>query len=97
MNQIAPPSSLGDIIEALFKENGYDVIIKEWEVVSDWGRIAGGRIAEVTECERVDGGVLYVKVKSSSWRQELSYMKEKIKESIVRETGCDTIRDIVFY
>jgi len=65
--------------------------------VAAWEKIAGKRIAEVTECERVDEGLLYIKVKNASWRQELSYMKDRIKESIVKETGCESIRDIVFY
>jgi predicted nucleic acid-binding Zn ribbon protein len=88
--------SLGDILEAIFREKGYHAAIKEWEVVDSWERIVGGRIAEMTECDRVEDGILYVKVKAAPWRQELSYMKEKFKESIRNETGCSTITDIRF-
>ena len=91
------PASVGEILGAFFKEKGYDVALKEWEVVENWRLIAGERVAEVTECENAEDGVLYVKVKSAAWRQELTYLKDVIKESIIRETGCETIRDIVFY
>jgi hypothetical protein len=76
---------------------GYRVVCKEWEVVENWNRIVTGRVAEVTECSRVEDGVLYVKVTSASWRQDLAYLKEPIKAAILRVTGCGTIRDIVFY
>lgn len=91
------PESLCDILGAVLKVKGLDVACKEWDVVSDWKLIAGERIADVTECDRVEKGVLYVKVMSASWRQELFYLKDEIKKSILRETGCDTIKDIVFY
>jgi predicted nucleic acid-binding Zn ribbon protein len=91
------PSSVGDILKAVLEDKGYDVVCKEWEVVTNWDRIAGDPIAGVTECGRVDEGVLYVKVMSAPWRNELVYFKDMLKESILRETGCDTIKDIVFY
>ncbi|MDR3013780.1 MAG: DUF721 domain-containing protein [Chitinispirillales bacterium] len=97
MNQNKLPASIGDILETVFKERGYDVVCKEWEVVSAWPQIAGKYIAKVTECDRVNKGVLYVKVASAPWRQELTYKIDDLKESILRETGCDTIKDIVFY
>jgi predicted nucleic acid-binding Zn ribbon protein len=76
---------------------GYKTVCKEWEVVDRWKEIMTGRVAEVTECSRVEDGVLYVKVESASWRQDISYLKEQIKAAILRVTGCGTIREIVFY
>jgi len=97
MSKNTQPSAISSVLESLLKKTGYATICKEWEVVAAWEKIVGGRMAEVTECERVEDGLLYVKVNSASWRQELSYLKDKIKESIIRETGCDSIKDIVFY
>jgi predicted nucleic acid-binding Zn ribbon protein len=76
---------------------GYKTVCKEWEVVDRWKEIMFGRIAEITECSRVEDGVLYVRVESASWRQDISYLKEQIKAAILRVTGCDTIKEIVFY
>jgi predicted nucleic acid-binding Zn ribbon protein len=91
------PSTVGSILQIFLKDKGYATVCKEWEVVSNWNRVAGERIAGVTKCERVEDGVLYVKTKSAPWRQELSHLKEQIKESIRKETGCVSIKDIVFY
>ena len=91
------PLKIGSVLQAFLKEKGYATICKEWEVVSKWNCIAGERIAGVTKCERVEDGVLYVKAKSAPWRQELAHFKEQLKESIRKETGCVSIKDIVFY
>jgi predicted nucleic acid-binding Zn ribbon protein len=97
MKKASEPSSLGDILGTFFKDKGYDVGLKEWEVVERWAAVVGPRVAEVTVCEKAEGGVLYIKVKSAAWRQDLTYMKDDIKESIIRNIGCGTIKDIVFY
>ncbi|MDR2728930.1 MAG: DUF721 domain-containing protein [Chitinispirillales bacterium] len=92
------PSSVASILmDALLKGKKYAKTCKESEVIANWERIAGERIAGVTMCERVEAGVLYVKAKSAPWRQELSHLKEQLKESIRKETGCKSIKDIVFY
>jgi len=91
------PSAVGNIIDTFLKRMGYDVALKEWEVVDNWPAIVGERIAEKTVCEKAEKGILHVKVNSAPWRQELTYMKDAIKDSIIRETGCETIRDILFY
>ena len=76
---------------------GFHIVCKEWEVVDRWHEIMLGSMAELTECSRVEDGVLHVKVESASLRQELSYLKEQIKASIRRVTGCETIKDIRFH
>jgi len=93
------PASVGSFVDAMLERllPGFRVVCKEWEVVERWPEIVAGRIAEESECSRVENGVLYVRVESASWRQEASYLKESIKAAILRVTGCDTIREIVFY
>ncbi|MCL2183082.1 MAG: DUF721 domain-containing protein [Chitinispirillia bacterium] len=89
--------SIGTVLEAFLKRMGYDIAIREWEVVRSWPSIVGERIARVTVCEKSEKGILCVRVQSAAWRQELTYMKETIMASILRETGCETIKDILFY
>ena len=56
-------SILGDILS-----NRYLNVCKEYDVISQWKDIVG-EISEVTVCNRVENGVLYVQVSSSAWRQ----------------------------
>ncbi|KMQ50794.1 Uncharacterized protein CHISP_2317 [Chitinispirillum alkaliphilum] len=91
------PEKLGNILESILQERGYATICREYEVVSRWSGVVGERIAKETECNRVEDGRLYVKVFSASWRQELVYLKEQLLDTIRRETGCDSIKEIIFY
>jgi predicted nucleic acid-binding Zn ribbon protein len=99
MSRGGQPASVGSFIDAMLERllPGFRVVCKEWEVVDRWHEIVIGRVAEVTECSGVENGVLKVRVASASWRQDLTYLKEDIKAAIRRVTGCDTIKDIVFY
>lgn len=91
------PEKIGSVIDSILAERGYLTPVREWGVVNAWANIVGAKLASVTECSRVENGVLYVRVESSAWRQEISYIKRHILDSIRKETPCTTINDIVFY
>jgi predicted nucleic acid-binding Zn ribbon protein len=91
------PELLGSIIESVLSERGYLAPCRELGVVRAWPSLVGEKLAGATECTRVEQGVLYVRVASSPWRQELSFMKQCLLDKIKRETDCTTIKDIVFY
>jgi predicted nucleic acid-binding Zn ribbon protein len=96
MNRRKDPEKIGSIVENILAERGYLTICKEYEVVEAWPRIAGERLARVTECRNVENGILYVKVFTASWRQEITYFKRQLIKRIHEETGCTSIREIVF-
>lgn len=91
------PSKVGAILQSILQERGYSTICKEYEVVAKWREIVGERVGAVTDCTRTENGILYVKVDSAPWRQELAYLKESLIRSIHKETGCTSIKDIIFY
>lgn len=97
MKPVILPERIGSIVDAILAERGYLSPVREWGVVSKWPKIVGAKLASVTECSRVENGVLYVRVSSSPWRQEMSFMKRHILENIRKVTPCTTINDIVFF
>ncbi len=97
MKASSPPSHVGDIVAALLSERGYLSVCQEYQAVHRWAEIVGDKIAQHATCDRVEDGVLYVRVASASWRQEISYLKHTILETVKTVTGCKTIRDIVLY
>ncbi|MFP4162745.1 MAG: DUF721 domain-containing protein [Chitinispirillaceae bacterium] len=97
MKRSQPPSKVGAVLQSILQERGYSTICKEYEVVAKWKEIVGERVGAVTECSRTENGILYVKVKSAPWRQELAYLKGDLIKSIHRETDCTSIKDIIFY
>jgi predicted nucleic acid-binding Zn ribbon protein len=91
------PRLIGSLVDEILAESGYLTICREYDVVRKWPSVAGGRFAEMTTCERVENGILYVKVLSAPWRQEAVYRKADLLDRIRKELGCPTIKDIVFY
>ena len=89
-------ASIGPLVEEVLAESGYLSICREYAVMEKWPSLIDPRFAEVTSCDRVENGILYVKVSSAAWRQEAVYRKETILERIRKESGCHSIRDIVF-
>lgn len=90
------PEKIDSILGDILSERGYLTICKEYEVVAKWKEIVGKKISEVTECSRVENGIIYVKVFSAAWRQEIVYLKPQLLSQIKRQTDCTTITDIVF-
>jgi hypothetical protein len=90
------PEKIETILGDILSERGYLTICKEYDVVSHWKEIVGEKISKVTECSRVENGILYVKVFSAVWRQEIVYLKPQIMLQIKNQTDCTTITDIVF-
>jgi predicted nucleic acid-binding Zn ribbon protein len=94
MKKATGPERVGSILEGILAERGYLSICKELPIQQRWPEIAGEQIAAVTVCDRVENGVVYVRVSSAPWRQELVYLKQQLLEKIKKE--CMTISDIVF-
>ena len=97
VNRQSSPEKIGPIVESVLSERGYLIICKELSVLRAWPSIVGEALQGIAECTRVEQGVLYVRVVSAPWRQEIVFMKQQLLLKIRRETGCTTIKDIVFY
>jgi predicted nucleic acid-binding Zn ribbon protein len=88
------PERIGSIVEHLLADHGYLAICREQDVARKWAELVGERIAEATECTRVERGKVYVHVRSASWRNELVYLKQMLLARLRSE--CSTISDIIF-
>ncbi|MCX7981974.1 MAG: DUF721 domain-containing protein [Syntrophales bacterium] len=72
------PLSVGDVIEAVLKKRKLPFVRKDRSLQLIWSRVVGETISSNTFPERVDRGVLTVRVASSAWLQELRFLKEEI-------------------
>ena len=73
-------------------ENG----VNQQKAVIIWPKIVGTKIAEYTTAELVDFNVLTIKVKNSTWRNELYLKKDIILEKLNKELGPNTIKELRF-
>ncbi len=88
------PQELGPLLKAMLESLGLNKKIRQYSVIDEWPALVGDRIAGVTEPYRVDGGVLYVRVRTAEWRNELSMRKPEILKKINR--NGEIIQDILF-
>ena len=93
---MSSPEKLNSILTSFLSSKGYLSSCREYSVISQWKEIVGESVAAVSSCENVENGILYVKVSSSAWRQELSFLKRDILKKINMQTDCHSITDIVF-
>ena len=73
-------------------ENG----VNQQKALIIWPKIVGTKIAENTTAELVDFNVLTIKVKNSTWRNELYLKKDIILEKLNKELGPNTIKELRF-
>jgi len=88
--------SLGNSISALLKTYGIEKKVKEYQVIVEWPEIVGKKITEVTNTQKVVDGILFIKVKNSTWRQELFFLKPELLQKISKKIGPGIIADIRF-
>ena len=83
-------------IGAFLKSAGLEKGVKQNNAILIWGGVVGATIAEKTNPEKVEHGVLTIKTENASWRQELLFKKSEIIKKLNRELGKNTIREIKF-
>ena len=88
--------SLKIAIDSMLKRFGIDNAIAQNKALIIWNEIVGDTVAKNTQPDRVEHGVIIVKVSSPTWRQELYFKKKEIIQKINNTLGKKVIRDIRF-
>jgi predicted nucleic acid-binding Zn ribbon protein len=90
------PQKLGSIVRSVLSEHGYHALSLEAEIIRKWPCMVGERIAQVTTCNGIRDDVLCVRVASSAWRQELSFLKKQILENVRKNVAGSNLKEIQF-
>lgn len=91
-------SNAGQVLQSLF-EDGKSALSQQfirWKLWNKWSEVVGATIAANTEPVGYQHRVLWVWVKSSTWMQQLIFMKSHIIENINKFAGHQYIKDIRF-
>ena len=87
---------LKQAIEEAIDSTGIKSALSQEAAVVLWGSVVGETVSSVTKAERVESGVLTVKVETADWRQELHLQKEEIINKVNKKIGTRAIREIRF-
>lgn len=75
----AGAAPIGEALDAYLRRSGLKRRLDQASAVDDWPEIVGPQIAEATTPEGVsEDGVLFVRVRSAAWMQELQLMSPTI-------------------
>ena len=88
--------SLKIAIDSMLKKFGIDSAVSQNKALNIWDEIVGKNVAKNTQPDRVEHGVIIVKVSSPTWRQELYFQKNEIIQKINNTIGKNVIKDIRF-
>jgi len=90
------PRQLGEALQQLAKDLGIAKPLRQYEVLTSWEEIVGEQISKVTKAERIEDGVLIVRVATAPWRAELTLRRSEILGKIVSRFGTSAVREIRF-
>jgi predicted nucleic acid-binding Zn ribbon protein len=90
------PEPFGSALETLVHQLGLTKKMKQAAILSSWAGIVGEQIARVTEAERIENGILFVKTLNAPWRNELSMRRLQIIEKLNAAVGSRVVKEIRF-
>ncbi len=88
--------SIGELIKEFSRQENVSEKLRAYQVVAEWEKIVGEAIGRNTEISRIENGILYVKVATSAWRNELVFMKPSILKKIRDGYPDSGVQDIFF-
>lgn len=88
------PLPILPVIEKVIRGLGFSKRYDGWQVVTKWPEIVGENIAAASKAERYADGILYVKVKSDTWRMEIHMKIDSIMAEIKKLPYGKSIKEI---
>ena len=89
-------SGFGSAIDSTLKEHELDAAIRPHRAVVLWPEVVGEVLAAASEAEVVRSGVLFVRARSTTWANELTFYKADLLKKINQRLGGRVIEDIHF-
>jgi len=90
------PQRVGSILEKTLKKMSLDRKLKEHEIWNVWDSVVGEQVSRHAQPDFMRNKILFVKVSSSPWMQQLYYMGKGIVEALNKSLGPHIIEEIRF-
>lgn len=89
------PRSVGDAIDRLVAERGWDSDVQVGSVVGRWAQIVGAQVAEHVEPVEFTGTRLTVRADSTAWATQMRLLTNSVLTRIEAEVGEGIVSEIV--
>ncbi len=90
------PQRVGAILQKTLREMSLDRKLKEHEIWNVWNNVVGEHVSRHAQPDFMKNKILFVKVSSSPWMQQLHYMGMGIVEALNKRLGTHIIEEIRF-
>jgi hypothetical protein len=90
------PSPVSEILERVFNKLNIDKKLKEMKALKLWEEVTGEKISRHSFPLFVRKGNLFVRVDSSGWLTQLTYLKPEIISRLNQRLGGESIKNIYF-
>lgn len=91
------PAPLAEALGEYLSKSGLRKRVQQGEVVAEWPRLVGPKIAAVTQPLHVSAdSTLFVAVKTSAWMSELSLLEPELLRAVNAGSGDKRVRKIRF-
>ena len=85
---------LKKVLKKTIENSSFKNAILQENAISIWPNVVGKNISKISKATSVDKGVLFVKVESATWKQELHMQKNEIINKINEKIGSKAIKEI---
>jgi hypothetical protein len=86
------------VIAGVLGKHGIARELREHRILARWREIVGDTLADRTFPDGLERGVLWVRVKNSSWLHQLSFVKDELLGTIAKELGDPPlVRELRFH
>ncbi|MBL7886901.1 MAG: DUF721 domain-containing protein [Flavobacterium sp.] len=93
--RLSNESSIADVLKEFIHVNKLEQGIDKIDVEQAWKKLMGNGVNAYTQDVILKGATLYVKLTSSTLREELSYGKQKIIAMLNEEIGKEVVKELV--
>ncbi len=88
---------LGAIISQFMRQEGLETPFNQYRLIESWKEVMGQGIAQYTGDIFIKNQTLYVQIKSSVLKQELSMSRASLTRRLNEHIKAQVITDITFY
>ena len=89
------PQPISSILRPLLKKFGLETQMQTYALIDRWDEVVGYQIASHTLPYQVKFKKLYLYVDSPAWMNQLTFLKEELKNKINREMGEAWVQEII--
>jgi len=90
------PEKIYSILERVLSGLNLGIKAKQFEIWEVWDSVVGEHIARHAQPNQIRNMVLWTVVSSSTWMQQLGFMKKTIVDRLNERIGEEVVKDIRF-